>query len=61
MREVVVSPADVQALADRVRVISQVTEAQGIRMRFVVTDDAEDEGEDVAPTLEDAYVYLLRS
>jgi multidrug efflux pump subunit AcrB/ABC-type multidrug transport system ATPase subunit len=61
VREVVVSPADVQALADRVRVISQVTEAQGIRMRFVVTDDAEDEGEDVAPTLEDAYVYLLRS
>ena len=55
MREALVDAAGVQDLT-----ISQVTEAQGVRVRFVVTNGAVEEGEDVAPTLEDAYVNLLR-
>ncbi len=61
VREAVVSPADVRDLTERVDVISQVTEAQGIRMRFIVQDGSEEIGEDVDPSLEDAYLYLLRT
>ena len=61
VREALVDTVDMQDLTDRVHVISQVTEAQGIRVRFVVTDRAVEEGENVTPTLEDAYVNLLRS
>ena len=61
VREAVVDAADVHDLIERVDVISQVTEAHGIRVRFIVADGSEEVGEDVAPSLEDAYLYLLRT
>ena len=61
VREAIVDAADIPDLTERVHVISQVTEADGIRVRFVVAEGAEEVGEDVAPTLEDAYINLLRS
>ena len=60
VREALIDTADIQELTDRVHVISQVTEEQGVRVRFVVTDSAVEEGESVTPTLEDAYIHLLR-
>ncbi len=61
VREAIVDAAEALGLTERAHVISQVTEAQGVRVRFVVTDEEEQAGEEVAPTLEDAYIYLLRT
>ena len=61
VREAVVDAADVAELTARVHVVSQVTESQGVRIRFIVTDEAERAGEQAAPTLEDAYLWLLRT
>ena len=61
VREAIVVAADIPDMTARVHVISQVTEAHGIRVRFIVAKGAEEVGEDVAPTLEDGYVNLLRS
>ncbi len=61
VREAVVDAADVAELTARVHVVSQVTEAEGVRMRFIVADEAERAGEQAEPTLEDAYLWLLRT
>ena len=61
VREAVVDAADVAELTERVHVVSQVTEAEGVRVRFIVTDEAERVGEQAEPTLEDAYLWLLRT
>ena len=61
VREAVVDAADVHELIARVNVVSQVTEAGGVRVRFIITDETEEAGEEVAPTLEDAYLWLLET
>ena len=59
--ERVIEPSEVPGLLERVYVISQVTEAEGIRVRYLDASEVEPQGEIVEPTLEDGYVYLLRS
>jgi len=61
VREAVIEPANVGELTERVHVISQVAEAGGVRVRFIAADGGDEAGEKVAPTLEDAYVCLLRT
>ncbi len=61
VREAVVDAAYVHELIARAKVVSQVTEAGGVRVRFIITDKTEEAGEEVAPTLEDAYLWLLET
>jgi ABC-type multidrug transport system ATPase subunit/preprotein translocase subunit SecF len=61
VHEVVIEPAKIGELMEEVHIISQVTEEGGIRVRYVETEEHEIESEIVEPTLEDAYIYLLRT
>ncbi len=61
VREAVVDVADVHELTARVHVVSQVAEPGGVRVRFIIRDAGQQIGDTVAPTLEDAYLWLLKT
>jgi len=61
VRETVVDETRLREMTDRVHIVSQVREMDGVRIRFIRKDGVEEAGQEVAPTLEDGYLWLLKT
>ncbi len=61
VREALVDEDLLRELKERTHIVTQVREADGVRVRFIVREEGKEVGEEVPPTLEDAYLWLLRT